>query len=184
MKTDNNETWRAVKGYEGMYEVSNMGRVRTLHTNDSYPRDREGRVLCAQLDNRGRYSVALCKNGKCKRMQVHRLVAMAFLPNPNNYPVVNHKDENPQNNTVENLEWCTTKYNLHYSNVPKKMKAAAVKKQQKAVLMYDKKGNFIREFESATKAAEYVGDFQQNVSKNCYGQTKSVKGYSFKFKNQ
>ena len=177
------EIWRNIKGYDGLYMVSNCGRVKTLHKNDSYPHDKNG-ILKNNVSGNGYYMVALCKNGKVKRVSVHRLVAMAFIPNPNNLPVVNHKDENRKNNHVSNLEWVTQRQNLMHSNVQKKMKAAAVKKQQKAVLMYDRNGQFVCEFESATIAAKAIGSYQQLVSLCCYGKQKFTKGYTFKFKNQ
>lgn len=177
------EIWRHIKGYNGLYMVSNFGRVKTLHTNDSYPHNKDG-ILQNNISSNGYCMVALCKKGKVKRVLVHRLVAEAFIPNPKGLPVINHKDENKLNNKVYNLEWVSQKQNLLHSNVLKKMKSAAIKKQQKPVLMYDRNGKFVREFESATIAAQAIGSYQQLVSLCCYGKQKYTKGYSFKFKNQ
>ena len=99
------EEWRAVPGYEGLYEVSNIGNVRNVRRNT---------LLRLQKTNKGYIRVSLCKNGIQTGFQVHRLVAQAFIPNPNNLPQVNHRDENPSNNNVDNLEWCTAKYNINY----------------------------------------------------------------------
>lgn len=105
------EIWKPVVGYEGAYEVSNCGRVRTLH----YHRGSQVRVM--QHDKSASYDlVTLYKDGKPFCKSVHRLVAEAFLPNPNNYPVVNHIDENKRNNVVENLEWCSQQYNVTYGH--------------------------------------------------------------------
>lgn len=177
------EIWRNIRGYDGLYMVSNCGRVKTLHATDSYPHNKDG-ILQNNASSNGYSMVALCKKGIIKRFLVHRLVAEAFIPNPNRLPVVNHKDENKSNNNASNLEWVSQKQNLLHSNVLKKMKTASVKKQQKPVLMYDRKGKFICEYESITMAAKAIGSYQQSVSLCCYGQLKFTKGYSFKFKNQ
>lgn len=101
-----NKEWRPVVGYEGLYEVSNYGDVYNIKRNHMMkPNDRDGYKI-----------VRLSKNGARYETGAHRLVAQAFIPNPNNYPVVNHKDENPSNNNVDNLEWCTVGYNNTYNN--------------------------------------------------------------------
>lgn len=100
--------WRAVKGYEGLYEVSDTGQIRSLF--------RYKKVLKPNIMNTGYHTIELFKNGTSKRLLIHRLVAQAFIPNPENFPQVNHKDENRSNNAVDNLEWCTAKYNMHYNN--------------------------------------------------------------------
>lgn len=101
------EIWKDIKGYEGLYLVSNLGDVYSCLSN---------KKLKPGSDN-GYLKVNLCKNNKVKQFTVHRLVALAFLPNENNYPCVNHKDENPSNNNVNNLEWCTYKYNNNYGSI-------------------------------------------------------------------
>ena len=101
------EIWKDCKGYEGKYQVSNLGRVWSIgsqkYLKGSYNKDG---YICVYLT---------AKNGKVKMERVHRLVALVFLDNPNNYTQVNHKDENKQNNCVDNLEWCNIKYNTTYS---------------------------------------------------------------------
>ena len=113
------EEWRDVVGYEGLYQVSNLGRVKSLpkyNRKDSY-------IMKPTIRKRdGRVSVILCKNpSHRKRITVHRLVAIAFVDNPHGYTEVNHKDENPQNNRADNLEWCTRKYNMNYGTTPKRL---------------------------------------------------------------
>lgn len=103
----NNEIWKDIEGYEGLYQVSNKGRVKSFHSG-------EGKIMKPGTHPLGYKSVTLFKDKKGKVAKVHRLVAQAFIPNPENLPVINHKDENPSNNNVENLEWCTQKYNLNY----------------------------------------------------------------------
>ena len=108
------EIWRPVVGYEGLYEVSNTGRVRSLDKYDSMNRFLRGRILRLFTDGLGYLRAQLYSNSKRKSFLVHRLVAQAFIPNPDNLPQVNHRDENPSNDNVDNLEWCDGKYNVNY----------------------------------------------------------------------
>ena len=108
------EEWRDIKGYEGDYQVSSYGRIRSLKHG-------EGRILHPGVDNKGYMVARLRKKGVQKTFKVHRLVAKTFLENPNNYPCINHKDEDKQNNDVKNLEWCTYKYNNTYGTRLKKI---------------------------------------------------------------
>ena len=101
------EIWKDILGYEGLYQVSNYGRVRSL----KYGKEK---ILKQQINTDGYLHIDLYKNKKRKNYNVHRLVTIAFLENPNNYPQVNHKDENKQNNHIDNLEWCDYKYNCNY----------------------------------------------------------------------
>ena len=129
------EEWRDIKGYEGKYQVSNLGRVKSL--KDSKENYRE-KILSNSTDKRGYSNVNLYKNGKRNYFKVHRLVAEAFIPNPNNYPQVNHKDENKTNNCVSNLEWCTHEYNINYGTrnkrVSEKMKGIEFTEERKKKL--------------------------------------------------
>lgn len=105
------EIWRDIPGYEGLYEVSSYGSVRNLVT---------GKLIKSSLKKDGYSRVCLSKNGLRKCMNIHRLVAQAFIPNPDCFPQVNHKDENKANNRVDNLEWCTSKYNVNYGSAQKR----------------------------------------------------------------
>lgn len=106
------EIWKDVVGYEGIYKISNYGRIK------------KGNKIFKTEKYKNYFIVKLTKNGVRKRTGVHRLVAQAFIPNPNNLPEINHKDENPSNNCVDNLEWCDRKYNMNYGNVKKKISIA------------------------------------------------------------
>jgi hypothetical protein len=118
---------KPVEGYEGYYEVDQFGRVysidRTISVNDNgrqYNKPIKGKQMKQTMHSRGYKVVALTKDGKTTSAFVHRLVAAAFIPNPDNLPMVNHKDEDKTNNFTENLEWCTAAYNNTYGNVQKK----------------------------------------------------------------
>lgn len=114
------EIWKDIEGFEGVYQVSNLGRVKSL----ARTRRSKGGCICPvaekilrqNTDKDGYKDVALSRDAKLHYLRVHRLVALAFIPNPHNYPMINHKDENPANNTVSNLEWCDQSYNTSYSN--------------------------------------------------------------------
>ena len=109
--------WKDIPGYEGLYQVSNLGEIKSLN----YRNTGKEKIIKPRKNKGGYLRVVLCKNGKQKDFLVHRLVAIAFIPNHNNYNQVNHKDENPSNNNVNNLEWCTSKYNSNYGNRNKKL---------------------------------------------------------------
>lgn len=107
-----NEEYRTIDGYEGLYEVSNLGNVRSLY--DGRHQKYRTKILKPRMKPDGHVQVVLSKSGKVKQFLVHRLVAQAFLPNPQNLPQVNHKNEIADDNRVENLEWCTAEYNANY----------------------------------------------------------------------
>ncbi len=109
--------WRDIKGYEGLYQVSDTGLVRSVDRMTTGNRNRmlKGKLLSQGTNTFGYFVVALCKDGKARTKRVHRLVAEAFLPCDNERPYINHKDGNPQNNQVDNLEWCTQKENVQHA---------------------------------------------------------------------
>ena len=126
-----NEEWRTIEGYEGLYEVSNLGRVRSLdmYVKCGYGNYRlhKGKVLSPTKDTNGYLRVVLSCNGKHKSITVHRLVAQTFILNPDNLPEVNHKDEDKTNNNVDNLEWCNRKYNINYGSRKDKVRDTKIK---------------------------------------------------------
>lgn len=108
------EIWRNIEGYEGLYQVSNLGRVKSLKFKDE-------RILKCGNNGRGYLFVGLSKHNKVKHHYIHRLVAKAFIPNPDNLPEVNHRDEDKTNNNINNLEWCNHIYNMNYGTHNKRM---------------------------------------------------------------
>lgn len=167
-----NEVWKDVDGFEGLYEVSNLGNVRRFDTK---------KAKVKSLNIYGYPQVNLYKNGKAYLRRVHRLVAIAFIPNPDNLPMINHKDENPCNNVVDNLEWCDAKYNVNYGGGNEKRALS----HSKPVLQYSLTGQLIKEWHSATEAARELGFPQSGINWCCLRKPKhnSCKGYIWRFKN-
>lgn len=125
------EIWKDIEGYEGLYQVSNYGRIKSLArkvfvSNPHFTgyRHTKEKILKQGITGMGYEFVILRKNNKNHQIYIHRLVAEAFIPNPNNFPEVNHKDENPKNNHVNNLEWCTHKYNGTYGTIKQRQRNA------------------------------------------------------------
>ena len=121
------EEWKEIPGYEGLYEVSNTGQVRSLDRYDNRNCFRKGKVLSPGKDTNGYLQVILSCNGKHKSIKVHRLIAQAFIPNPDNLPEINHKNEDKTNNRVDNLEWCDATYNINYGTARIRGKETAIK---------------------------------------------------------
>ena len=125
------EEWKSIPGYEGLYEVSNLGRVRSVDRYVKYLNGmihlHKGKVLSPGIRSDGYLQVSLCCNGKYKTIAVHRLVAQAFIENPDNLPEINHKDEDKTNNSVDNLEWCDRSYNNTYGTRQDKVRDTNIK---------------------------------------------------------
>lgn len=168
------EIWKDIKGYEGLYEVSNLGRVRSLRDNHGQARIR---VLQQCKSSRGYLHLILCKNHKLKHYSVHRLVAEAFLPNPDGLPQINHIDECKTNNRVDNLEWCDAKYNINYGSGRQRR----VETQGKRVYQYAKSGAFVRSYASIHEAERQTGIHNGNISACCLGKRNSTGKYIWSF---
>ena len=165
-----------------MYEVSNLGRIKSLAREDVYlwqgqvvTRGRKELIMSLSLDKDGYQLVSLGKNGKRETKKVHRLVAQEFIPNPNNYPFINHKDITVDNNHVDNLEWCTAKYNVHYKEARKK---ATIKQSKPVIGEHIDTGEMI-EYPSVSSA---MRDGYTHVSEVIYGRRKHNKRFVWKFK--
>jgi len=171
------EQWEDVQGYEGIYQVSSLGRVkslsRTVVTNGTCRKINE-KILKDNIDKHGYVYYFLYKNGKCQRVKCHRLVAKTFLDNPNGYNLINHKDENKRNNAISNLEWCDPAYNLNYGN--------RSKKYMKPVLMIDSDSKeVIRKFDSLKQVETELHISHSKVSAVCYGKRKTAGGFCWRF---
>ena len=162
------EIWKDVVGYEGLYKVSNKGKVFSVERISLQGRKIGGQSLKPARSKYGYLWVILCKNGKTKAKYIHRLVAQAFIPNPNNFPQVNHIDEVKDNNNVKNLEWCTSKYNANHGTRNER----SAKTQSKKVKAINVETGEVITFNSA-KEAGGEGYGKGEVSKACRGIYKS-----------
>ena len=186
-----NEIWKPIEGYEGLYEVSSLGNVRSLgNGNSTCSLRKRTKVLYQGKHRLGYKNVSLCKNSKPKMHYVHRLVATAFIPNPNNLPEVNHKDEDKTNNCVENLEWCTREYNINYGvrtekqiQHPNSMCGRIGKKNHnsKPINQYTKDGKFIEMWDSCMDVQRELNFNNANINKCLIGIYKSAYGYIWKY---
>ena len=138
-----NEIWKDIDGYKGLYQVSNLGRVKSLHHNKE-------KILKGSYTKEGYHLISLSKEGTQKRYLVHRLVATAFIPNLYKLECVNHKDENPRNNNVDNLEWCTKAYNNCYGTrlerLSKSLKGRKKKRSNRRYLDVKRAQDFVNKY--------------------------------------
>jgi hypothetical protein len=180
--SNNIEIWKPVVGWEDSYMVSNLGRVKSLdryvpHRNDGYFQFIKGKIRKTKFNNGGYEMITLKKNGKEKTCLVHRLVAEAFLPNSDNLPEVNHKDEDVKNNTLENLEWCDRIYNLHYGTAMQRRSEKIIT----PVIQFTLDGELIRKWDSMKDVENALGINRGNVSNACSGRCKSVGGSKWEY---
>ena len=188
-----NEIWLPIEGYEDKYQVSSLGRIKSLKNNHNNPREK---ILRQGKNKEGYLFVSLCKDGKIKNLKVHRLVATAFIDNHSNLPCVNHKNEIKTDNRVENLEPCDHKYNLNYKNTQARRvastdyKAIAEKQRNdpnksRQVYQYSLDGTLVTIWES-TQECQRNGYSSGNVSqccRNCFNREGNnvYKGYIWSY---
>ena len=165
------EIWKDIEGYEGLYQVSSLGRVKRLYKND------KEKILKLMSDRYGYLRVNLYKEGKRKQSKVHRLVAKAFIPNLDNKSQVNHRDEDKTKNRVENLEWATSKENSNHGTRIERM----AKSQSKPIYGINVKTNERIEFPS-TQEAGRSGFDHSHIVKCLKGRLKTHKGYKWFYK--
>ena len=168
MANNSNEIWRDVAGYENLYKVSTEGNIKSIRSN---------KILSLDTSQNGYKRVSLYKNKTIKHYLVHRLVAQAFIPNPDNLPQVNHKDEDKSNNCVSNLEWITHKDNCNYGTRLERMS----KTRSKPIIQLSLEGEFIREWESASEVAMVLGCCRQNINNCLRGVTKTAFGFKWRY---
>lgn len=200
------EIWKDIAGYEGLYQVSNLGRVKSLKRVLKYNSKNQfksykqvceikEKILKHTKYNTGYDYVSLCKNNIKQNVPVHRLVAEAFISNSHNYPCVNHIDGNKLNNIVSNLEFCTFKHNSqhaykmglvkHFYGEKSPMYGVKGKMHpiSKPVYKCDKNGNILEMFETVKAASESIGVKMCNISACCHGMQKTSGGYFWRFAN-
>lgn len=185
------EIWKDIKGYEGLYQVSNLGRVKSCdrYMNNKYHTKtlKKGRVLVNSIfPTTGYCRVSLSKNGTFISKTVHQLVANAFIPNPNKYTQINHKDENKTNNCVDNLEWCSSKYNNNYGKHSNNIAKTRLKNKKgfKKVIQYNKDLELINVYDSTREAARLNNAHNSIISRCCRGLRKDYLGYIWKYETQ
>ncbi len=179
------ERWRDVKGYEGLYQISSLGRVKSLVGKGNNQYSNRENILKPYLDKDGYETVGLRGKGKPKTAKVHRLVAEAFIPNPKRFPQINHKNEIRDDNHAENLEWCTNRYNLNYGNHNQKMAQTLRKiKPSKPVLQFNLSGALKHRWNSLHEIERSLGYRHGNISRCCKGLYKQAYGYIWKFESE
>lgn len=162
------EIWCPIKGYENLYEVSDQGRVKSI----GYGKER---IMKPQRNKTCYLMVGLRKNREQKWYLVHRLVAQAFIPNPDNLPQVNHRDEDKTNNFVHNLEWCDRKYNCNYGTRNQRI--------SKPVLQFTKDGELVKDWKSTNDVERNLNYSHSNISECCLGKRKTANGFVWKYKD-
>lgn len=174
------EIWKDIEGYEGLYQVSNLGRVKSLkrlHTKE--------RIISHFLNHGGYARVNLWKDNKSKKYSVHRLVAEAFVPNPDRKPQVNHIDENKQNNHADNLEWCTQLENHNHGTINERISKSLTNhiRKSKPVSAFDDEGNLIFSFPSIYEASRQMGVSATSITSCIHGRNrmKHCCGYVWRF---
>ena len=176
------EEWLDIAGYEGLYQVSNIGRVKSLERivirKDGSEQHRKERILKPSINDDGYLRVNLYdSSGKIKAFKVHRLVCEAFHENPKNKPCVNHIDENKTNNTASNLEWCTYTENINHGTRNTKVAKAL----GKPVGQYTPNGELVKVWQSTREVQRQLGFACQNISKVALGKQKTAYGYVWKY---
>ena len=176
------EIWKSITETDGRYEVSNLGNVRSV---DRYARvcggsQRlvKGRNITPMKCSNGYLELQASMGTKRKCLLIHRLVAQYFIPNPNNYPEVNHKDENPQNNHADNLEWCTSKYNCNYGTRNQRCVEKVIKKPVKQLSL---DGKVIKTFSMISEAKRPTGIDATQITRVCKGKNITAGGYKWEY---
>lgn len=173
---DLQEIWKDINGFEGLYQISNLGRIKALSKKSGFLVRKE-HILNPTIKENGYEQIDLQKNNEKTKKYIHRLVAEAFIPNLNNYPCINHIDYNKRNNNVSNLGWCTYSQNNSYS----RCQIIGGLARRIPVVQYDKQGNVIKIWDCATTASKELNILNTNITACCKGRCKSAYGYIWKY---
>lgn len=185
------ENWKDIEGYEGLYQVSDCGNVKSLERDvysqcGTITRRTKEKILVPILDRDGYMRVNLHKNGKMKVMSIHRLVAMAFLPNPENKPQVNHIDEVKTNNAVDNLEWCNHEYNINYGTRTERSiqnrRSYKLGNAPRAKPVFCVELN--KKFDCAKSVEKELGVDGSAITKACKGKIKTTGGFHWRYADE
>lgn len=185
------EIWKDIKGYEGFYQVSNLGRIKRIekqitmyNKNTKYNKVIKEKELKQTKNKKGYLYVSLCKNGEIKKQRVHRLVAEAFLEKKDGFNEINHRNEKRHDNRAENLEYCTHVYNLNYGNHNQKLSKTLREnnKNKIKIIQMDRKGNILNEYESLMDASRSTNIPEPNICACCKGIYKQTHNFIFKYK--
>ena len=187
-ENESGEVWKDIEGFEGLYQVSNHGRIKSIrdtiynHRTKSTMTIYREKILKPYKDTKGYLLVDLRKNGKRNTRKVHIIVAKTFIPNPDHLPQVNHKDENKQNPNADNLEWCTNQYNTTYGTAKQRM----AEKMKKKVIQIDANGDVVDEWESIEEAAKALNVCRDTITLWCNGKVtpRHMSEYTFLFKKK
>ena len=171
------EVWRDDKGYEGLYQVSNMGLVKSLERKNNYGRTVKERILKPAFDGWGYLVVTLCAGGKRKNLMVHRLVCEAFNDNRDEKPEVNHINEIKTDNRACNLEWCTRRENLNHGTRSER----SAKTLSKPICQYTLDEKIVKTWASLTEVKRKTGFSQGNISEVANGNRKTAYGFIWKY---
>ncbi|KAB1963541.1 NUMOD4 domain-containing protein [Lacticaseibacillus paracasei] len=176
MFKEEREIWKDIEGFEGLYQVSNMGRVRSVDRKDSQGHFWKGKVLIGWPSGSGYLQAALWRDGHGKNKLIHRLVAEAFISNPHSLPQVNHKDENKTNNRVDNLEYCSAHYNIVYGTRNERM----AKAEGRPIYVISDSGHRYY-FDRIAKATRLLGLDGRAVNRGLRGKRKYHHGFQFEW---
>ena len=171
------EIWKPVVGYEGLYQISNMGRVKSLERKDCLGRTVKERILKQTVTHDGYLIVGLYAGGKLKTLMVHRLVCEAFNDNRDEKPEVNHINEIKTDNRACNLEWCTRRENLNHGTHNER----SGKTRSKPVGQYTLDGELVKIWQSTKEIQRQAGFSQGNISKVANGKLKTAYGFIWKY---
>lgn len=174
------EVWKDIVNYEGFYQVSNLGRVRSLDRYDNRGIFHKSQIIKPKEHPRGYYGISLWKEGKQSQFLVHRLVAQAFIPNENDMPDINHRNENKTDNRADNLEWCDKEYNNNYGQHHEKHNSA-IGWYMRSVIQLSSDGETIATYPSVSEAARSIGVSAKAIRLCISGKNKKCGGYRWKY---